>query len=66
MRTVTVSARFQVLIPLECRRRLNLRPGTQLQVVEFNGGLCLLPVRPPSALRGIARGIETQVEREPD
>ncbi len=66
MSTVTVSPKFQVVIPLEIRRRLNLQPGAKLQVVEFNGGLRLLPLLPPSALRGIARGIETQVEREPD
>lgn len=66
MTIVTVSPNYRVVIPLEIRRRLNLRPGAKLQMIEFNGGLRLLPLLPPSALRGIARGIETQVEREPD
>jgi AbrB family looped-hinge helix DNA binding protein len=66
MTTVNVSPKFQVVIPLEVRKRLNLQPGAKLQVVEFNGGLRLLPVQPPSALRGIARGIDTRIEREPD
>lgn len=66
MSTVTVSPKFQVVIPLEIRRRMNLQPGAKLQVVEFNGGLRLLPLLPPSALRGIARGIDPHVEREPD
>ena len=66
MSTVTVSPKFQVVIPLEVRRRMKLEPGAKLMVVEFNGGLRLLPLKPPSALRGIARGISTTIEPEPD
>lgn len=66
MNTVTVSPKFQVVIPLEVRRRMKLEPGAKLMVVEFNGGLRLLPLKPASALRGIARGIEPSIEREPD
>ena len=66
MYTVTVSPKFQVVIPLEVRRRMKLEPGAKLMFVEFNGGLRLLPLKPPSALRGIARGIDTAIEREPD
>ena len=66
MNTVTVSPKFQVVIPLDVRRRMQLQPGTKLMVVEFNGGLRLVPLGPPSALRGIARGISTAVEREAD
>ena len=66
MNTVTVSPKFQVVIPLEVRRRMKLDPGATLMVVEFNGGLRLLPLKPPSALRGIARGIDTRIEAEPD
>ncbi|CAN5795407.1 hypothetical protein BH11PSE8_BH11PSE8_08860 [soil metagenome] len=66
MNTVTVSPKFQVVIPLDVRRRMKLEPGAKMMVVEFNGGLRLVPLKPPSALRGIARGISTTVEREPD
>jgi AbrB family looped-hinge helix DNA binding protein len=66
MNTVTVSPKFQVVIPLAVRRRLQLEPGAKLMVVEFNGGLRLMPLKPPSALRGIARGIGTDIVREPD
>ena len=52
MTTVTVSPKFQVVIPLAVRQRLKLEPGAKLMVVEFNGGLRLLPLKPPSALRG--------------
>lgn len=64
MTTVTVSPQFQVVIPLAVRQRL--QPGAKLQVIEFKGGLRLMPLTPPSALRGIARGIDTQITRDDD
>lgn len=66
MNTVTVSPKYQVVIPLELRRRLNIEPGAKLQVVEFNGTLRLMPLKPASALRGIARGIDPRMDDEPD
>lgn len=66
MNTVTVSPKFQVVIPLEVRRRMKLEPGTKLMVVEFNGGLRLMRLQPPAALRGIARGVSPVIEDEPD
>lgn len=66
MTTVTVSPKFQVVIPLAVRQRLNLQPGAKLQVIEFNGGLRLMPLLPPSALRGMARGIDTHIIRDDD
>ncbi len=66
MNTVTVSPKFQVVIPLDVRRRMKLEPGAKLMVVEFDGGLRLIPLKPPSALRGIARGVDATIERDPD
>ena len=64
--TVTVSPKFQVVIPLEVRRRMKLQVGAKLVVVEFNGGLRLMPLQPPSALRGIARGVSPEIARDAD
>jgi AbrB family looped-hinge helix DNA binding protein len=66
MTSVTVSPKFQVVIPLEVRRRLKLEPGAKLMVVEFNGALRLIPLKAPAALRGIARGVSATITREPD
>jgi AbrB family looped-hinge helix DNA binding protein len=66
MDTVTVSPKFQVVIPLAVRQRLKLQAGTKLMVVDFNGGLRLLPLRSPSELRGIARGVDPDVPRDAD
>lgn len=66
MNTVTVSPKFQVVIPQGVRERLQLQPGAKMMVIEFNGGVRLVPLKPAAALRGIARGIDSRVEREPD
>ena len=66
MNTVTVSPKFQVVIPLAVRQRMALRPGAKLMVVEFNGGLRLMPLQPAAALRGIARGIDIALSNEAD
>lgn len=66
MSTVTVSPKFQVVIPLDVRRRMNLQPGAKLMVVEFNGGLRMVPLVPPASLRGIARGIDPDLTRDAD
>jgi AbrB family looped-hinge helix DNA binding protein len=66
MNTVTVSPRFQIVIPLAVRERMRLAPGAKRMVVEFNGGLRLMPRRPAREVRGIARGIETAVPCDAD
>lgn len=66
MTTVTVSPKFQVVIPLDVRRRLKLEPGAKLSVVELNGALRMTPLKAPSALRGIARGVSIDIVRETD
>ena len=65
MTIVTVSPEFQVTIPLDVCRRMKIEPGGQLMVVEFSGGLRLIPLKTPVALRGVARGIDTTIEAEP-
>ena len=51
---------------MEVRQRMELQAGTKLVVVEFNGGLRLMPLQPASALRGIARGVSPQIQRNAD
>ena len=66
MNVVTVSSKFEVIIPSAARRCLRLRPGSKPVVVAFNGSVHLLPLQPAAALRGITRGVETAVSRELD
>ena len=66
MHAVTVSPKFQVVIPRPVRDNLHLHPGQKMQVVEYRGRVELIPERDISDLRGFVRGINTQFEREGD
>jgi len=66
MTTVTISPKFQVVIPSEIRRRLKLEPGQRVQAVEYENRIELIPVRPMTEMRGFLRGIDTTVERDGD
>ena len=66
MSVVTVSPKFQVVIPRAIREALGLEPGQKMQALEYQDRVELIPVRPAKALRGILRGIDTAVPREPD
>lgn len=56
MRTVTLSSKYQLVIPRDVRERLGLAPGAKLTAIEKGGILYLVPERPLEELRGIARG----------
>lgn len=64
MNSVKVSPKFQVVIPKSIRSRLSISAGDHLQVIPFEGRIELVPSRSAKQLRGIARGIDTSVERE--
>ena len=66
MIAVTVSPKFQVVIPQAVRDSIGLRPGAKMMVVQYGDTIRLLPVKPAAAYRGIARGIDTQLPAEPD
>jgi AbrB family looped-hinge helix DNA binding protein len=66
MRTVTLSPKYQVVIPKSVRNVLNLRPGQKMQVTEYNGRIEFILERDISELRGFLKGINTEFEREED
>ena len=66
MTTVTISPKFQVVIPKEIRDSLGLRPGQQVQAIEYQGRVELVPVRSAAQMRGFLSGIDTTVPREDD
>ena len=66
MTTVTLSTKFQVVVPKEVRRRLNLRPGKKYQVISFGDCIEFVPVRKVQDMKGIFKGIDTSIEREKD
>jgi len=66
MQTVTVSPKYQVVIPRRVRESLGIKPGQKMQVVVFENRIELVPIKAISALRGFLKGIDTSVPREKD
>jgi AbrB family looped-hinge helix DNA binding protein len=66
MQTVTISPKYQVVIPKAVREALHLRPGQKMQVVGYDGRIELILERDIKELRGFLKGINTEFEREED
>ncbi|MGD9244934.1 MAG: AbrB/MazE/SpoVT family DNA-binding domain-containing protein [Desulfobacterales bacterium] len=66
MQIVTVSPKYQVVIPKAVRESLQLRPGQKMQVFEYDGRIEFIPERNINELRGFLKGINTEFEREED
>ncbi|MFC1530215.1 AbrB/MazE/SpoVT family DNA-binding domain-containing protein [Gemmatimonadota bacterium] len=66
METVTLSPKYQVVIPKRIRERLKLRPGQKIQAILYEDRIELVPVRPARKLKGFLKGIDTDVPREGD
>jgi AbrB family looped-hinge helix DNA binding protein len=66
MDTVTLSPKFQVVIPQAIREALGLTPGEKFRVMRYGDRVELIPVKTAKALRGFARGMDTRVSRDRD
>lgn len=64
MARTKVSSKYQVVIPKEVRMRAGVKPGQEFQVIAKGGVITLVPDKPISSARGIARGIDLQGFRE--
>lgn len=66
MTTVTISPKFQVVIPVEIRRQLGLKAGQKVQAIAYDDRIELIPLRPIETMRGFLKGIDTDISRSPD
>jgi len=64
METVTISPKFQVVIPKSIREKLRLVPGQKIQAIAYGDRIEFLPVRPAQELRGMLRGLDTRAMRD--
>ena len=66
MTVVTISPKFQVVIPQAIREALGLTPGQKVQAIQYLDRIEFIPLRPARKLRGSLRGLDTRVPREGD
>ena len=66
MYTVTVSPKYQVVIPQAIRQSLGLQPGQKVQAILYENRIELIPVQPMESMRGFLKRIDTSIEREAD
>ena len=66
MATVTISPKYQVVIPKEVREKLGLTPGQKVQTIIFEDRIELIPVKPIKKMKGFLKGIDTRIQREAD
>jgi AbrB family looped-hinge helix DNA binding protein len=64
--TVTVSTKYQVVIPEDVRKSMGVRPGEKFQVVNYDGRVQLIPLRKMRDMKGLLRGMDTTLAREAD
>jgi AbrB family looped-hinge helix DNA binding protein len=64
MEAVTISSKYQVVIPQEVRKQFNLKPGQKLMFIPYNGTLRVVIVPPIKKARGMLKGLNTENIRE--
>ena len=66
MATVTISPKYQVVIPRAVRESLGLKPGQKVQIVQYGERVEMIPLKTAKHTRGFIKGIDTSVKREAD
>lgn len=66
MDAVTISPKFQIVIPKAIRESLNLRAGQKVQAIQYGDRIELVPMVPVSQMCGFLRGVENDFQREED
>lgn len=66
MTAVTVSPKYQIVIPKEIRESMGIFSGQKVQIMSYQGRIELIPLRPMKEMKGFLEGIDTSVVREKD
>lgn len=64
MEAVTVSPKYQVVIPRAVRERAHIRAGERLQIISFDDRIELVPIRPMRSMRGFLKGFDPVFVRD--
>ncbi len=66
MTAVTVSPKFQVVIPKEVREAMGIQVGQKIQVITYQNRIELIPLKPMKEMRGFLKGMDTDLQRDDD
>ncbi len=66
MTTVRVSPKFQVVIPKDIRKKMGIKAGAKIEMIQYENRLEFIPIGPVQKLRGSLKGINTDVPRDED
>ena len=66
METVTISPKYQIVIPRMVREALGIKPGQKVKVLQYQNRIEFIPLKKMKEMRGFLKGISTTVEREKD
>jgi len=66
MTTVTVSPKYQVVIPKQVRESMGIFSGQKIQVLTYQNRIELIPIKPMKKMKGFLKGIDTEVSRDKD
>ncbi len=66
MTTVTVSPKYQIVIPKEIREESGIVSGQKIQMINYRDRIHLIPIEPMENLRGFLKGMDTTLERDED
>ena len=64
MEAVTVSPKFQIVIPQKVRKMLGVKAGQKMTVLAYDNRIILIPTRSIKEARGSLKGMDTTVERD--
>jgi AbrB family looped-hinge helix DNA binding protein len=66
MPSVTVSPKYQVVIPKAVRESMGIFSGQKIQVLTYQNRIELIPIKPMKKMKGFLKGIDTEVSRDKD
>jgi AbrB family looped-hinge helix DNA binding protein len=66
MSTVTLSNEYQLIIPKDISESIGIEPGSSFEVLSYNNRIELIPIKPINKLKGIFKGIDTNISRDDD
>jgi len=66
MTAVTVSPKYQIVIPKKIRESMGIVSGQKVQIMSYQGRIEVIPLKPMKEMKGFLKGIDTSVVREDD